>query len=259
MKSAESFFKWAFDTRGKTVIALNNGEEISKEKMFLSFCSHDPAFVSNGPAGLNASIKGIGFLPKDEYLEETLEAYINHIKTFDPEDKTYSKRGLEVLIKYMYGEEARERIDFTKVGSLEMAKKHSYANYKANPSQQNAVILNKAVELFYGTMSSGMEYAYNFAKASQGGGFFENIQVPVMDDIGGKTNDPLYSTPLIRDDMLIEHGADATFYAGGKGGDVDILVFLALYLKIIKDRRVGLDDKLRGLFGIDARTGLLGM
>ena len=133
MKTAENFFKWAFDTRGKTVIALNNGEDISKEKMFLSFCSHDPAFVSNGPAGLNASIKGIGFLPKPEYLEETLEAYLKHIDTFDPEDKSYSKRGLELLVKYMYGPEARERIDFTCIGSLEMAKKHSYANYKANP------------------------------------------------------------------------------------------------------------------------------
>lgn len=133
MKTAESFFKWAFDTRGKTVIALNNGEEISKEKMFLSFCSHDPAFISNGPAGLNASIKGIGFMPKYEYLEETLDAYLKHIDTFDPADKTYSQRGLELLVKWMYGPEARDRIDFTKVGSLEMAKQHSYINYKANP------------------------------------------------------------------------------------------------------------------------------
>ena len=133
MKTAENFFKWAFDTRGRTVIALNNGEDISKEKMFLSFCSHDPAFISNGPAGLNASIKGIGFLPKPEYLEETLEAYLKHIDTFDPEDKTYSKRGLELLVKYMYGPEARDRIDFSCVGSLEMAKKHSYENYKVNP------------------------------------------------------------------------------------------------------------------------------
>ena len=36
-------------------------------------------------------------------------------------------------MKYMYGPEAQERVDFTKVGSLEMAKKHSYINYKANP------------------------------------------------------------------------------------------------------------------------------
>lgn len=31
MKTAESFFKWAFDTRGRTVMALYNGEEMSKE------------------------------------------------------------------------------------------------------------------------------------------------------------------------------------------------------------------------------------
>lgn len=112
---------------------IYNDEPITPEKMFLSFCSHDPAFISNGPAGLNGSIKGIGFMPKPEYLEETLEAYIKHIKTYDPEDKTYSKRGLGVLIKYMYGEDARDRVDFEHIGSLEMAKKHSWANYKVNP------------------------------------------------------------------------------------------------------------------------------
>lgn len=133
MKSAESFFNWAFKTRAQTVMKLVNKEEMSNEKIFLSFCSHDPALVSNGPAGLNASIKGIGFMPKPEYLEETLEAYIEHIKTYTPEDKTYSQRGLELLVKYMYGPEARDRIDFTCIGSLEMAKKHSYENYKANP------------------------------------------------------------------------------------------------------------------------------
>ncbi len=133
MKTAEAFFNWAFKTRANTVMKIYNGEQMSPEKMFLSFCSHDPAFVSHGPAGLNASIKGIGFMPKPEYLEETLEAYIKHIKSYDPEDKTYSQRGLGVLIKYMYGPEAQDRIDFTKIGSLEMAKQHSYTNYKANP------------------------------------------------------------------------------------------------------------------------------
>ena len=112
---------------------VHAGEEISREKVFLSFCSHTPAFVSNGSAGLNASIKGIGFLPKEEYLEETLEAYLAHIATYDPEDKTYSKRGLEVLINYLYGEEARKRVDFGRLGSLEMAKRHSWTNYQENP------------------------------------------------------------------------------------------------------------------------------
>lgn len=133
MKTAESFFNWAFKTRSNTVIKLNKGEEMSHEKLFLSFCSHDPALVSYGPAGLNASIKGIGFMPKPEYLEETLAAYIEHIKSYKQDDKEYSKRGLELLVKYMYGPDVQDRVDFSCIGSLEMAKKHSYINYKANP------------------------------------------------------------------------------------------------------------------------------
>lgn len=133
MKSAEGFFNWAFKTRANSVAKLYHGEMVNPEKMFLSFCSHNPAFVSNGPAGLNASIKGIGFMPKDEFLEETLEAYIEHIRSYQEGDREYSNRGLAVLMKYMYGEEAQSRIDFTKVGSLELAKKHSYENYRVNP------------------------------------------------------------------------------------------------------------------------------
>jgi hypothetical protein len=78
MKSAQSFFNWSYKTRANTVLKLFNGEEISNEKMFLSFTSHNPAMVSNGTAGLNASIKGVGFVPKPEFMEETLEAYMNH-------------------------------------------------------------------------------------------------------------------------------------------------------------------------------------
>jgi len=133
MKTAESFFNWAYNTRANTVLRMLGGEEIPPEKLFLSFCSHTPTFVSNGPAGLNAAVKGIGFLPKEEFLEETLAAYIEHIKSYDREDKDYSKRGLAVLAKYLYKEEARERIDFTRLGSLELGKKQSYENYKANP------------------------------------------------------------------------------------------------------------------------------
>ena len=133
MKTAESFFNWAFRTRANTVLSILDHQEMSPEKMYLSFCSHDPALISNGPEGLNASIKGIGFMPKPEYLEETLAAYLEHIKSYTPDDKEYSQRGLALLAKYLYAPEARYRVDFTCVGSLEMAKKHSYHNYKANP------------------------------------------------------------------------------------------------------------------------------
>ena len=133
MKSAEAFFNWAFRARAQTVIKLHQGEEMAREKVFLSFCSHNPAFISNGPDGLNGSIKGVGFLPKPEYLEEVLDAYLQHIKSYDGDDQAYSKRGLAVLVEQLYSPEAHERIDFTRLGSLEMAKKHSWNNLRVNP------------------------------------------------------------------------------------------------------------------------------
>jgi hypothetical protein len=133
MKSAEAFFNWAFRSRAQTVTKLHEGEEMAKEKVFLSFCSHNPAFISHGPDGLNGSIKGVGFLPKPKYLEETLEAYLAHIKSYDGDDRAYSQRGLAVLVEHLYRPEAHERIDFTRLGSLEMAKKHSWNNYRADP------------------------------------------------------------------------------------------------------------------------------
>lgn len=133
MQSSKKFFNWAFNTRAENVIKLQKGEMTSPEKMFLSFCSHEPAFVSYGPAGLNASVKGVGFLPKDEYLEETLEIYLKHIATYEPGDKSYGERGLKLLVEQMYGEEARKRIDFTKFGSLEMAKKAELDKLSGKP------------------------------------------------------------------------------------------------------------------------------
>ena len=127
------FFNWAYRTRGNTVKAMLEGKMMSPEKIFLSFTSHDPVFISNGPAGLNGSVKGIGFIPREEYLEEALAAYIEHIKTYDPEDKTYSNRGLELLMKWLYSEEAEKTVDFGNIYSVEMAFKHSWANYQVNP------------------------------------------------------------------------------------------------------------------------------
>lgn len=132
MNELNSFYQWAYGQRANTVKALYAGEQISHEKMFLSFMSHNPIFISNGSKGLNGSVKGIGFAPKEEYMKEALEAYKEHIKTFDPNDKTYSTRGLGVLIKYLYSEEAQKTIDFSCCYGVEMAFKNSYTNYQEN-------------------------------------------------------------------------------------------------------------------------------
>ena len=187
MRTAESFFNWAFKTRANTVARLCNHEEMSPEKIFLSFCSHDPAFISHGPEGLNASIKGIGFMPKREYLEETLEAYQKHIASYVPGDKTYSQRGLELLMKYMYAPEVQDRVDFTCVGSLEMAMNHSWKNYQVNPEatllfyQPPAISyeLRGKMEIIDGPAAGDREIYQRFINAQHDVYHFPNLEKPV--------------------------------------------------------------------------------
>lgn len=131
-RTAEAFFNWSYTTRAATVRKLHDGETMSHEKLFLSFTSHNPAVVSNGPAGLNASIKGVGWVPKPELMEETLDAYIEHIESYRSDDEEYSKRGLRILVEHLYSPEAEERIDFSLITSVEMAKKHSWDNFRDN-------------------------------------------------------------------------------------------------------------------------------
>lgn len=126
----EKYFRWVYEERAEMVRRLAAGEKVQPETMFLSFTRHNPTFISNGPGGLNGSIKGVGFVPKKEYLQETLEAYIHHIDTDWREG--YSEEGLRLLARHVWGPEARQRIDFSIMGSLEMAFKHSWANFQAN-------------------------------------------------------------------------------------------------------------------------------
>lgn len=133
MRSSESFFDWSYKTRANTVRRLFAGDEISPEKMFLSFTSHNPAVISSGPAGLNGSIKGVGWVPKPELMEETLAAYLEHIDSYNKDDKEYSQRGLAILVDHLYSVDAQSRIDFSLITSLEMAKRHSWENFQKNP------------------------------------------------------------------------------------------------------------------------------
>ena len=133
MESAKKFFEWSYEKRGQIVKSLAKGEMKTPEKMFIDFLSHEPAFISYGPAGLNASVKGVGFIPKDEHLEEVLEIYIKHIETYKEGDKTYGQRGLEILIDQLYSDEARKRMDLSRLASLELAKRQSWTNYQVNP------------------------------------------------------------------------------------------------------------------------------
>ncbi len=128
----EAFVKWAYHDRAALICRQADGEKVPSHEIFLGFSRHTPAVVSYGPAGLNASIKGVGFIPKDEWLEAILDAYLEHIERGQRDG--YEQEGLQLLKYWLYGEGCRERIDFTRLGTLELARDHSWNNLRANPA-----------------------------------------------------------------------------------------------------------------------------
>ncbi len=129
-KLPEKYFKWAYEDRATLVRKLAAGEKVKPETLFLSFTRHNPVLISNGPAGLNGSVRGVGFVPKEEYLQETLDAYLHHINSGWREG--YSEEGLKLLVTHIWSPEARPRLDFSIMGSLELAGKHSWINFQSN-------------------------------------------------------------------------------------------------------------------------------
>lgn len=127
----EEFIDWAYRGRAELVRRQARGEEVQPHEILLGFSRHTPAVVSHGPAGLNAAIKGVGFLTKPEHLKETLDAYLEHIDHGWRDH--YRKEGLQLLVRFIYGEGCEGRLDFTKLGSLELARGHSWENLRANP------------------------------------------------------------------------------------------------------------------------------
>ena len=131
-KIPDEFIRWAYKGRAELICRQASGEHVPAHEIFLGFSRHTPAVVSNGPAGLNASIKGVGFIPKAEYIQETLEAYLTHIQRGWRDE--YDRDGLQLLSKWMYGDDCQERIDFERFGSLELACDHTWKNLHADPA-----------------------------------------------------------------------------------------------------------------------------
>jgi len=130
MQLPDEFINWIYKGRAQLVKNQLEGKMLEPAKMFLGFTRHTPTVISHGPAGLNGSVKGVGFIPKPEYIEEVLKDYMEHINAGWREG--YSTEGLKLLVKHIYGEGCADRIDFTKLVSLELAMKHSWENIKSN-------------------------------------------------------------------------------------------------------------------------------
>lgn len=128
-----AFFSWAYTSRAQAVARMCDGDFPSREDMFFHFLSHMPVMATHGPAGLNACVKGVGFIPQDAYIEETCAAYQKHIATYAADDPTYQSRGLNLLMRYLYSDDAAMRIDRNTLVLVEMAHAHTWENVRNTP------------------------------------------------------------------------------------------------------------------------------
>lgn len=115
------FWVWAFKQRAAMVKSLITSKNIDKDNFFLSFTRHTPAMITYGVEGLNASIKGFGFVPKRETIGQVTSKLNKAIESNDP-------NSLQILYDCIYSDSAVLHIDTRHLISLELAYKHTYKN-----------------------------------------------------------------------------------------------------------------------------------
>ncbi|MFQ5910441.1 MAG: hypothetical protein ACE5IJ_06945 [Thermoplasmata archaeon] len=154
----ENFLTWNYYPRRRTFLRILNGEKVDMNKFFLDSTRHNPALATaslahDGTLDVNAKIVGAGYVVKERFLNDAVERLSLHIEKGDVEfDKVESKkdkreffegyqaRGMRVLLKVLYFDpkEARERLDFTKMSTLELAanvphsSQHTWSNVQSS-------------------------------------------------------------------------------------------------------------------------------
>jgi len=122
--SFQKFIEYIFYTRRRLVQNLIDGKA-SRMDLIVNSTVHTPVIVSFGSAGLNGSIKGVGFIPKRQFLTDTLESIMSALKrNLSEKDK------LRLLLRELYD---FKKVDFLKLSSIELAKKHTWTNLRENP------------------------------------------------------------------------------------------------------------------------------
>ena len=134
MDGREKFFNYAYGTRTAMSKLRVERQQVDESKMLLMSLSHTPAIVTVGEAGMNASVKGFGFVPKPEYLEEMYRIYYNHLKTYDftpgADHTEFHRKAYEILYRTKYAPENRDKVDRTRLISIEMAKHYNVEHHR---------------------------------------------------------------------------------------------------------------------------------
>ncbi len=126
----KEFLDYAFKQRKELLKkALEGG--LHGPEFFVAFTRHTPAIISYGSSGLNGSIKGIGFVHREEFISKTVEDLKSTLNELLELPMDEAKRlSMKFLLEEIYLEEL---VDFTILSSLELAKGHSWRNFQENP------------------------------------------------------------------------------------------------------------------------------
>jgi len=121
----EKFLKYVFYDRLEFLKRMLQ-EHVDPREVYLMFTRANPVFITYGPAGLNGSVKMVGFIPRREYLHEMLE---RAHEVAERKSREGIKYVLKELTEYFYD---INRLDLTVFGALEMARKHTWENVRAS-------------------------------------------------------------------------------------------------------------------------------
>jgi len=149
VKLPQKFLSWNYVGRresAKAFIEGRHGQDMSL--FFLESTRHNPALCTafqkpDGAVFVNAKIVGAGYVLKSEYLPEATRAFHQHLEFGDSLFSTaktskekkeatekYQRNSMQTLLEHLYlePEEARRRVDFTKMSTIELAKSKPYSS-----------------------------------------------------------------------------------------------------------------------------------
>lgn len=120
----EKFLDWIVDSRLKVYEMLEKGEFIR------FFDAHLPVLVTLDREGrINTANKGVGLLPKGEYLDHYIEVFENTISEAKSWKESFPERIAAIKEFYKH----KRRIDRTKLGTLEIFEGRTLSNIRENP------------------------------------------------------------------------------------------------------------------------------
>jgi hypothetical protein len=155
----DKFLKWNYYPRARFALDLIRGiETADPNRYLLDTTRHNPCFCTvglgkDGSVSINAKIVGVGYVLKEEFLGDAIRAYREHISfgkelfgdsfprygSLEDKEKikVYQDGALKLMLQHIYfleRGEAERRVDFTKLSTLELAKrnpsssKHTWKN-----------------------------------------------------------------------------------------------------------------------------------